>query len=125
MLLMATGFVILAALPATAPVWLLAIVLIPVGINGPLSMQPTTGVLLSSVPAHRAGVASGVFNTSRQIGGALAVAVFGALISSGHAGFQDGLRASMLIAAVVALAAAAANVQTKPAPAPVPATSGS
>ena len=123
MLLMATGFLILAALPATAPVWLLAVVLIPIGINGPLSMQPTTGVLLSSVPAHRAGVASGVFNTSRQIGGALAVAVFGALIS-GHAGFQNGLRASMVIAAVVALAAAAANVQTKAAAAPAPATTG-
>ena len=123
MLLMAAGLVILASLPATAPVWLLAVVLIPIGINGPLSMQPTTGVLLSSVPAQRAGLASGVFNTSRQIGGALAVAVFGALIS-GHAGFQDGLRASMLIAAVVALAAAAANIQTKPAAAPAPATSG-
>jgi len=122
MLLMATAFVTLAALPATAPVWLLAIVLIPIGVNGPLSMQPTTGVLLTNVPPQRAGVASGVFNTSRQIGGALAVAVFGALIS-GHAGFQDGLRASMLIAAVVALAAAAANVQTRPAVAAAPATS--
>jgi sugar phosphate permease len=114
--------VILAALPATAPVWLLAIVLIPIGINGPLSMQPTTGVLLSSVPAQRAGVVSGIFNTSRQIGGALAVAVFGALIS-GHTGFQHGLRAGMVIAAVVALAAAAANIQTKPAAAHAPATS--
>ena len=123
MLLMAIGFVTLAALPATAPVWLLALVLIPIGINGPLSMQPTTGVLLSSVPAHRVGVASGVFNTSRQIGGALAVAVFGALISS-PARFQDGLRASMLIAAITALAAAGANLQTKPALASAAATSG-
>jgi EmrB/QacA subfamily drug resistance transporter len=122
MVLMAAGFVILAALPATASVWLLAIVLIPIGINGPLSMQPTTGVLLSSIPAQRAGVVSGIFNTSRQIGGALAVAVFGALIS-GHAGFQHGLRAGMVIAAVVALAAAAANIQTKPAAAHAPATS--
>ena len=114
MLLMATACVTLAALPATAPVWLLAIVLIPIGINGPLSMQPTTGVLLTSVPPQRAGIAGGVFNTSRQIGGALAVAVFGALIS-GRAGFQHGLRAGLLIAAIAALAAAAANVQTKPA----------
>jgi MFS family permease len=119
MLLMAAGFVVLAALPATAPVWLLAIVLIPIGINGPLSMQPTTAVLLSSVPAHRSGIASGVFNTSRQIGGALAVAVFGALIA-GHAPFQDGLRACMAIAAILALATAAANLRTKPAGIPAP-----
>jgi MFS transporter, DHA2 family, methylenomycin A resistance protein len=123
MLLMATGFLVLAALPADAPAWLLSIVLIPIGINGPLAMQPTTTVLLSSVPPQRAGIAGGVFNTSRQVGGALAVAVFGALIS-GRAGLQHGLRTSMLIAAIIALTAAAANVQTKPATEPAPATSG-
>jgi sugar phosphate permease len=64
-----------------------------------------TAVLLNSVPGRRAGTASGIFNTSRQAGGALAVAVFGALLAS-RAGFLAGLRASLLIAAVVALAAA-------------------
>jgi sugar phosphate permease len=72
-------------------------------------MQPTTGILLDSVPAHRAGVASGVFNTSRQLGGALAVAVFGALIAD-RAHVVPGLRASLVIAAVVAFGAAAANL---------------
>jgi sugar phosphate permease len=51
--------------------------------------------------------ASGVFNTSRQVGGALAVAVFGALLAH-RASFLPGLRASLLIAAAVAVAAAAA-----------------
>ena len=60
-----------------------------------------TAVLLNSVPGHRAGVASGVFNTSRQLGGALAVAVFGALLTD-PATFLDGVRASVLIAAGVA-----------------------
>jgi sugar phosphate permease len=69
-------------------------------------MPPLTGVLLNAVPDRRAGVASGVFNTSRQVGGALAVAVFGALLA-GPAGFLAGLRTSLLIAAAVALAAAA------------------
>ena len=55
-------------------------------------------------PTHQAGTASGVFNTSRQIGGALAIAVFGALIAGTD--FVHGLRLSLLIAAVVALAAA-------------------
>jgi sugar phosphate permease len=62
------------------------------------------GALLNSVPDYRAGTASGVFNTSRQIGGALAVAVFGALLAD-QATFLQGLRTSLLIAAVVALAA--------------------
>ncbi len=53
-----------------------------VGLAGPLVMPPVTAVLLNNVPGHRAGKASGVFNTSRQVGGALAVAVFGAMLAN-------------------------------------------
>ncbi|MEU1163806.1 MFS transporter [Streptomyces sp. NPDC005921] len=106
--LMSLGLVGLASLPASAPVWLIAVVMIPVGICGPLAMQPTTGLLLESVPAGRSGVASGVFNTSRQLGGALAVAVFGALLA-GQTNPLHGLRAGVLIAAALTLAAAVAN----------------
>ena len=42
-----------------------------------------------------------VFNISHQVSGALAIAVFGALLS-GHRGLADGLRLSLLIAAGVA-----------------------
>ena len=55
-----------------------------------------------------AGTASGVYNTSRQIGGALAVAVFGALLAQ-PATFIQGMRTSLLIAAGVALATAMAS----------------
>jgi sugar phosphate permease len=78
-----------------------------VGVAGPLVMPPVMALLLNAVPNSRAGVASGVFNTSRQIGGALAVAVFGALLTA-PAGFLHGLRTSLLLASAVALAAAAA-----------------
>ena len=112
--MMGLGLVVLAAITASAPAWLLAVLMIPVGICGPLAMQPTTAMLLESVPAHRSGVASGVFNTSRQLGGALAVAVFGALLAN-RAHVLDGLRESLVIAAVVAFAAAAANLLSRPA----------
>jgi MFS transporter, DHA2 family, methylenomycin A resistance protein len=105
---MTAGLVILAVLPSAAPVQVLAAVMILVGLGGPLVMPPLTAVLLNSVPAHRAGVASGVFNTSRQVGGALAVAVFGALVAR-PATFVHGVHLSLLIAAAVALAAAAAS----------------
>ena len=108
LVLMTSGLVILAVVPFSAPVWALAALMVPVGLAGPLVMPPLIAVLLNSVPARRAGVASGVFNTSRQIGGALAVAVFGALLAH-RAGFLPGVRASLLIAAAVALAAAAAS----------------
>jgi DHA2 family methylenomycin A resistance protein-like MFS transporter len=55
--LMGASLTVIAALPAAVPVWLLALVLIPVGCCGPLAMQPTTAVLLEHVPAERSGVA--------------------------------------------------------------------
>jgi EmrB/QacA subfamily drug resistance transporter len=115
LVLMAAGLSALALSPARTPVWALASLMVPVGLAGPLVMPPVTAVLLNSVPSHRAGVASGVFNTSRQVGGALSIAVFGALLAQ-PAGFLHGLRTSLLIAAAVALAAAAAGLLLKPTP---------
>ncbi|MEU8876564.1 hypothetical protein AB0D24_36550 [Streptomyces javensis] len=63
--------------------------------------------MLDHVPGHRAGVASGILNTARQIGGALAVAVFGTLLAD-RADFLHGLRTSLISAVVVLLATAAA-----------------
>ncbi|UGQ13959.1 MFS transporter [Yinghuangia sp. ASG 101] len=105
--LIAAGSVALAVAPASTPVWASALLLVPVGMAGPLVMPPTTALLLDAVPSEQTGTAGGVFNTSRQIGGALAVAVFGALISA-PAGFQHGLRVSLAAAAAVALLAALA-----------------
>jgi MFS transporter, DHA2 family, methylenomycin A resistance protein len=109
LVVMTTGLVILGRVPSSTPVWLLALLMVLVGLSGPLTMPPMTGLLLNSVPGHLAGTASGVFNTSRQIGGALAVAVFGALLTHG-ATFMQGQRTSLLIAAGVALGAAAVSL---------------
>jgi DHA2 family methylenomycin A resistance protein-like MFS transporter len=68
-------------------------------------MPPVTGIVLDGVPADLAGTASAVFNTFRQVGGAVAIAVFGALIAH-PGGFLSGLRVSLGIAAVLLLAAA-------------------
>ena len=108
LVLMAAGLVVLGVLPATAPVWVFSALMLVVGVAGPLTMPPMMGALLNSVPASRAGTASGVFNTSRQIGGALAIAVFGALLAD-EGTFLQGLRSSLLIAAVVTIVAAAAS----------------
>jgi MFS transporter, DHA2 family, methylenomycin A resistance protein len=111
--LMTVGLATLAVVPASTPVWGPGGLMVLVGLAGPLVSPPVTAVLLNSVPAHRAGVASGVFNTSRQVGGALAVAVFGALLAQ-PATFLAGLRTSLLLAAGVALAAGAASRLLRP-----------
>ncbi len=56
--------------------------LIAGGIGTGLTMGPTTVAVLSVVPVNDAGVGSGVVNTFRQTGGALGIAVMGAIVSA-------------------------------------------
>jgi DHA2 family methylenomycin A resistance protein-like MFS transporter len=113
--LMAAGLVIFCAAPATTPTWLLAMLMVPIGTGGALAVPALTALLLDYVPAECAGTASGVLNTCRQLGGALAVAVFGALVAHRET-FMHGLRASLLITALLLLATTAASLLLKPAP---------
>lgn len=105
MVLLAAGLAVLAALPSDAPVWTLATTMVLVGVAGPLVIPTLTSVLLNSFDITRAGTISGVFNTSRQIGGALAVATFGTLLVTSPS-FYQGFVVSLLIAALIAAAAA-------------------
>ncbi|HEY0817096.1 MAG TPA: MFS transporter [Pseudonocardia sp.] len=98
---MTAGALALALASTGTPFWVLAGLLVPVGLGGPLVMPPTMAVLLDHAPAGLTGTASGVFNTSRQLGGALAIAVFGALLAHPDT-FAEGVRASALIATGVA-----------------------
>jgi DHA2 family methylenomycin A resistance protein-like MFS transporter len=92
-----------------APIWLLAGLSILIGFGSSLAMPTVTALLLGSFAPERAGVASGVLNTFRQVGGALAVAVFGALVAH-QATFIQGMQASLAIAALLLLAVAAASL---------------
>jgi DHA2 family methylenomycin A resistance protein-like MFS transporter len=106
---MTAGLIGLALIPATAPSSVVAAVMVLVGLGGPTVIPPVIAVLLGAVPGHRAGTASGVLNTSRQLGGALAVAVFGALLAA-PAGIEAGMRLSLLLAAAVTAMAVLAGV---------------
>jgi MFS transporter, DHA2 family, methylenomycin A resistance protein len=79
-----------------APTLLLAALMIPIGLAGAFAVPALTAMLMDTVPIERVGTALGVLNTSRQVGGALAVAVFGALMI--RYGFTTGASISMLIA---------------------------
>ncbi|MEU2711953.1 MFS transporter [Streptomyces sp. NPDC007205] len=85
----------LAAVDAGTPPWVTAVLMVPLGIGGALAMPALTTLMLDSVPAERAGTAAALLNTSRQMGGALSIAVFGALLASG---FAPGMRESLLLA---------------------------
>ncbi|MET7696490.1 MFS transporter [Streptomyces sp. NPDC005485] len=113
--IMAAGLLILFALPATAATWLVAVLMMPVAFGGALAVPAMTGLMLDSVPQQQAGLAGGALNTFRQFGGALAVAVFGALLAN-QAGFLHGLHLSLLIGVVLlTVTATATGLLLKPA----------
>jgi EmrB/QacA subfamily drug resistance transporter len=51
------------------------------GIGIGLTLTPAMAAVLGSAPEHKAGVAAGVLDTFRQVGGALGVAVMGAIVA--------------------------------------------
>jgi MFS transporter, DHA2 family, methylenomycin A resistance protein len=98
--------------PLGSPV-LMAVCVIPIGAGGSLAMPSVTSVVLEGVPARQAGTASAVFNTFRQVGGAVAIAVFGALIADPDR-FDVGLRLSLGSAALLLLLAALNSLRIRP-----------
>ena len=77
------------------------------GIGMGLILGPATASIMASIPRERAGVGSAMNDTTRQVGGALGVAVLGTILYSHHpAGAPGsltlgGLHAATLTAAVV------------------------
>ncbi|KPH97137.1 major facilitator superfamily MFS_1 [Actinobacteria bacterium OK074] len=112
--LMAVGLLAMVTVPVGAPVWLSVVLMVPVGAGGAMAVTALVALLLENVPAERAGVAGGVLNAARQLGGALAVAVFGALVAD-RARFVSGLHTSLLIAAAVVAVSVTATVFLRPA----------
>lgn len=90
MVLMASGMVVMSQLtPGTAyPELVPALLLLGSGMA--LSMAPATGAIMESMPLAKAGVGSAVNDTTREVGGALGIAVLGSMLSSGYRSAIDG-----------------------------------
>ena len=120
MLCLAASLAIFSRLGLDSAFWDIFPGLIVGGFGMALVMTPMTAAALGSVPVEKSGVGSGVLNTFRQVGGALGIAVMGAIVASyvdlsgGRPdpasfidGFQTALRVSVgfaLLGAVVAWA---------------------
>jgi DHA2 family methylenomycin A resistance protein-like MFS transporter len=76
--------------------------LIAVGFGMAMTMPAATAAIIESAPAERAGIASGVLNASRQAGGAIGVALLGAL----------SLHVAMVVAGALFLSAAGVTALT-------------
>ena len=56
--------------------------LVPLATGMALTMTPLTTLIMSSVPLERAGVGSAMNDTTRELGGALGVAILGSIVTS-------------------------------------------
>jgi MFS family permease len=77
------------------------------GIGFALCFIPVTIAGLAGVPPAQAGAASGLLNTSRQVGGAVGLAVVNTIaagsVAEGGAGLAHGYRVSLLVLGCLAL----------------------
>jgi DHA2 family methylenomycin A resistance protein-like MFS transporter len=102
----AAGLFGLIAAGADTPYALLVAPLVATGAGMAFTMPAATTAVVEAAPAALAGVAAGLINAARQAGGAIGVAVLGALVS-GRGAFLTGLHTSMAIAGGAFLTAAA------------------
>ncbi len=112
MLLLATSLVLFSRLGLDSTFWDILPGLILGGFGIALVMTPMTAAALGSVPVEKSGVGSGVLNTFRQVGGALGIAVMGAIVASyvdlsggrpDPSSFIDGFQAALRVSAGFAL----------------------
>jgi DHA2 family methylenomycin A resistance protein-like MFS transporter len=110
--LAAAGTALLATAGTGAPLALVLAGSVLMGLIS-LAMPAMVAAVVGAAGPERAGVASGVLNAARQSGGALGVAVLGALLGQGHA---LSMRVPMLVAAagfLVAIALAWTTLRTR------------
>ena len=78
----AAGLFLASLLGATTPYFWLAGVLVVMATGMSISMAPATASIMSSLPLRKAGVGSAWNDTTRELGGALGVAVLGSVMAS-------------------------------------------
>jgi EmrB/QacA subfamily drug resistance transporter len=93
MAIMTVGLVLFAGLGASATFGSLLPGFILFGLGAGLMTVPLTGAVLDGVPTDQAGIASALFNASREVAGLLGVTVVGAVLrSSESAALRSGTR---------------------------------
>jgi MFS family permease len=85
-LLMAIGFFALMLLPADFSYWQFALALIIMGAGTGMFASPNTSAVMSSVPAHQRGVASGIRATFQMAAIALSISLIFTFFTLGMAG---------------------------------------
>jgi EmrB/QacA subfamily drug resistance transporter len=109
LVLVAAGLFVLAQLDATSSYWLMVAGLVPLGAGMGAAMTPATSAITDALPAAQQGVGSALNDLSRELGGALGIAVIGSILAATYrshlslpgvpAPVADHARASLAVAA--------------------------
>ncbi len=112
--LTAFAFVVMSTWTKDMTYWHLALTMILMMLGISAAMTPGTNILMSSVPRNRSGMGSAMNDTTRELGGALGVAVLGAILSATYENqirdtaaqftgpIKEGLESSLAVALKVA-----------------------
>jgi MFS family permease len=105
LLLSAASFVGLVLIPVNFSYWVFAVLIGLNGVGSGLFAAPNTAAIMSSVPAHQRGVASGMRGTFFNSGTSLSIGIFFSLMIVGLAGtlptaLNSGLQAQGVSASV-------------------------
>ncbi|SNQ45750.1 Major Facilitator Superfamily transporter [Frankia canadensis] len=84
LVLVTAGMVVLSRLDDGSSYLVVAFGLFPLGFGMGLAMTPATTAITDSLPARMQGVGSAVNDLSRELGGALGIAVLGSLLGSAY-----------------------------------------
>jgi DHA2 family methylenomycin A resistance protein-like MFS transporter len=110
--IMLSGLLIFAAaqlglltVDTTASLPVIELLIMPLGVGAGLAVPALTSTTLDAVPAGQAGLAAGLLNAARQLGGVLGVALYGALLNGRS--FITGMHHTLIVGAVSTLVSAA------------------
>jgi DHA2 family multidrug resistance protein-like MFS transporter len=114
----AVGFAVLTTLSTDTPYLVIAGAFALLGAGMSMTAAPATGEIMTSVPLSKAGVGSAVNDTTRELGGALGIALLGSIANTAYrSGIDlDGVRlpAGARDAAAESIGAASAVADTVP-----------
>jgi fucose permease len=89
-LIQAIGFGIATTLDAGSGYAHLLLAVLPMALGMSLLMPPTTNAIVTSLPQDKAGVASAVNDTTREVGGAVGIALLGTLVTVNYQSAMTG-----------------------------------
>ena len=89
LVLAAAGLTVLSTLDTSSSYWLLLSGLVPLGVGMGLAMTPATAAVTDGLSKDKQGVGSAMNDLSRELGGALGIAVLGSVLQSTYRAHLD------------------------------------